>query len=357
VIETRYKHSVDPVRTDGRDIDSSLAALEGEASHQQVDHYDHHIENIAPRPWTRVPSVTDQDPTYYDRPLLKHPVWEAVIPAYFYLGGAAGAALALGAAAQLSSDRELDSFVRHCHWIGIIGSTAGGACLIYDLGRPERFLHMLRVFRPTSPMNIGTWILGAAAPLAITAGLFARNGPLSWLGEAAGYGSGLFGVGLAGYTGVLLSNTAIPVWQEGRRVLPVLFFASAMTSAASLLDLYYDEPRASRITFLFGTAGRFAELAAGHAMEQEVSRVPKVGSPLRTGNSGRLWKAAKVLTAASLVISLIPGQSRTRRRIAGILGTIGSICLRFAVNEAGKSSAGDARASFHLQRAGMPPKF
>ena len=339
-------------KQDGRDIDTAIASLSGEASQQRVQKEDEHHWQLVPQVWSAVPSVQREDPSYYDRPMLQAPAWLPVIPLYFFVGGAAGAAFALGAAAQLRRDRALDPFVQHCRWIGIAGSTLGAGLLIYDLGRPSRFLNMMRVFRPTSPMNIGSWILAGAAPLAIAAGFFARQGRLAWLGEAAGYGSGLFGTGLAGYTGVLLANSAIPVWQEARRVLPVLFFASSMTSAASLLDLYYHEPRASGITFYFGTAGRVAELAAAYGVERDVSRVVRVGQPLREGRSGKLWKTATMLTAASLIVSLIPGQSRTRRRIAGILGALGSLCLRFAVYDAGRASARDPRASFQLQRAG-----
>ena len=289
--------------------------------------------------------------TYYDRPLLKEPVWKIDIPIYYFLGGAAGAALVLGAAAQFSGDQRLTRFIQRCHWIGIIGSSAGGILLVHDLGRPERFLNMLRVFRPTSPMNLGAWILSGAAPLAITAGLLSgRKGLLGTVGQVAGYGSGLFGLGLAGYTGVLVSNTAIPLYQHARRIMPVLFLASAAASAASILDVIFDEPRANRITFTFGTAGRLAELAAGYAVESNAAQLPRVGLPLEHGVSGALWKAATVLTAASLVISVIPGKSRSRRKWAGALGVLGSLCLRLGVHYAGAASARDPRASFEPQR-------
>jgi formate-dependent nitrite reductase membrane component NrfD len=97
--------------------------------------------------------------------------------------------------------------------MGVAGSSIGAAFLIHDLGRPERFLFMLRVFRPTSPMNLGAWILAGAAPTAIATALFInRRGLLGWLGESAGYASGVFGAALATYTGVLVANSAVPVW-------------------------------------------------------------------------------------------------------------------------------------------------
>ncbi len=338
--------------SDGRDINQALGVLSGEGSQQQVSPRNGHQGAVEVEAWNQIPTVSAEDPTYYDRPLLKEPVWKIDIPTYYYLGGAAGVALALGAAAQLLGNGELRKFGQRCHWVGIVGSSLGGVLLIHDLGRPSRFIHMLRVFRPTSPMNVGAWILSGAAPLAIAAGLFShRKGLLGTLGSWAGYGAGVFGLGLAGYTGVLVSNTAIPLYQQARRWTPVLFLASASASAASILDLIFDHPRGNHITFLFGTAGRLAELGAGLAVERAASEIPQVARPLREGVSGVLWRTATVLTAGSLVVSLIPGQSRSRRKWAGVLGALGSLAVRFAVHYAGAASARDPRASFRQQRA------
>jgi formate-dependent nitrite reductase membrane component NrfD len=340
------------IKSDGRDIDLSLGVLSGEGSQQRVKEGDERLERIEPKPWDRMPTTSLNDPTYYDRPLLKEPVWKIDIPLYYFLGGAAGAALALGAAAQLVGDEGLQKFGQKCHIIGIIGSTVGGGLLIHDLGRPERFLNMMRVFRPTSPMNVGAWILSGAAPLAITAGLFSnRRGFFGRIGSAAGYGAGLFGLGLAGYTGVLISNTAIPLYQQVRRIMPVLFLSSATASAASILDILFEDPRASRITLLFGTAGKLAELASGFALERKAETVEQVARPLKTGVSGALWRTSTVLTVASVVIAVIPGQSRARRKWSGVLGALGSLALRMAVHYAGAASARDPRATFHQQRA------
>jgi len=296
--------------------------------------------------WQRVPQVVASDPTYYDRPLLKESVWGLDIPLYYFLGGTAGAALTLGAAIQLVSPRGRHPLRRVsaiCHWTGILGSTAGAACLIHDLGRPSRFLAMMRVFRPTSPMNMGTWILAGAAPAAIVTGLFVnRRDGLGTVADATGYLSGIFGAALAGYTGVLVGNTAIPVWQSARRWLPVLFVASSAASAASVIDVVTAGKAAGAITRVFGTAGRVAEIAAAKQVERAASAVPRVGEPLKRS---RLWKAATVLTAGSLVAGLLG-----KRRVAGLLGIAGSLALRFAVDRAGNESARDARAVFARER-------
>jgi hypothetical protein len=317
----RYVETLDPVRSDGRDLDAGIAELSGEAADQRA---------VAA-------------PTYYGVRMLKPPVWSLDIPLYYFVGGAAGAALTLGAAIQLvSHERDLRRLSKQCHWIGIAGSTLGAALLIHDLGRPSRFLCMVRVFRPTSPMSVGAWVLGVTAPTAIATGLFLnRPGTLGKIGEAAGYASGIFGAALAGYTGVLVGNTVIPVWYEPRGWLPILFVSSAAATAASVLDLFFARGPAARVTAIFGTAGRVAELGSGYAMER--CWASAAGRPERAGRGqdwppyGGLWTAAKILTAASLVVSLVPGQSTRVRRVAGVLGALGSLCLRLAVHRMGET--------------------
>ena len=351
----RYGKTVDPVTTDGRDVDRTIGALDGEAARQESDGEDR-LAEIAPAHWDRVPGITAADTTYYDRPMLKQSVWSIDIPIYYFLGGTAGAALTLGAAIQLVSPRGHHP-LRHlsaiCHWTGIAGSTAGAAFLIHDLGRPSRFLYMMRVFRPTSPMNMGVWILSGAAPTAIGAGLLVnRSGLAGAIGEVAGYLSGIFGAALAGYTGVLVSNSAIPIWQESRRWLPVMFLASSASAAASVIDIVSQQEGTRLVTQLFGTAGRIAEIAATNQVERAASAIPKVGEVLHRGGPAVLWKAATGLTAASLAVSFLPGRRRKTNFVAGLLGLAGSLCLRFAVHYLTNASARDPRASFHQQRNG-----
>ncbi|HEX4230688.1 MAG TPA: NrfD/PsrC family molybdoenzyme membrane anchor subunit [Bryobacteraceae bacterium] len=349
--ETRYKDSVDPIVTDGRDIDPNAGSLVGEAASQKSDgSSDIHLQETLHGRENSANTSAD-DPTYYDRPMLQKPVWEVDIPVYYYIGGLTGASLALASAVQLDDSEAANKLVRRAHMIAIGGATISGALLIHDLGRPERFLNMLRVFRPTSPMNVGAWILTSVAPLATASLLFrGRSGLLGALGEGLGFGAGVAGLGLATYTGVLVSNSAVPVWQASRHVLPILFGASAMASAGGIFALFPDDS-AQRFAACFGMAGRIAELAASQVMERQVSAVPSVGRPLREGRSGFYWKAAGVLTAASIVASLLPGRSRGKRIAAGLLANLGSLSLRLAIHTAGEASALDARASFHQQRA------
>jgi formate-dependent nitrite reductase membrane component NrfD len=336
---------------DRRHIDLEQAVLEGEGAQQEV----RDAEPVAPpEPWREVPTTDPADPTYYERPVLKEPVWISAVPLYFWAGGAAGAAATLAAVAQVADRDGLDGLIQRARWISAIGAGVGTGLLIVDLGKPSRFANMLRVFRPSSPMSVGSWVLSGFTPTAgASALLHDADGAPGFAGDAFGVVSGALGVPLAGYTAVLLSNTAVPVWQATRRSLPALFMSSAMTTAAGLLGMLDLNEREERVVRRFGIAGRIADLVASKAVERDADRVGQVGKPLHEGLSGTLWKASESLTAASLALSLLPGRrSRPRRVVEGALGAAGSLAMRFAIFRAGKASSRDPRATFHQQRAG-----
>ncbi|QSQ23716.1 polysulfide reductase NrfD [Pyxidicoccus parkwayensis] len=365
---------------DGRNINPRRGVLAGEAAGQEVK--DLAKAHPVPTLLTTIPSRSGpaQDaPSYYGVPAIKAPVWLPTIPLYFYVGGLAGAASALGAALELLGGRELETLGRRCRWVGFAGDVVGSGLLIEDLGRPARFLNMLRMFRPTSPMNMGAWILsvsGAMNTLAVGAPLLRREGgvverlgigasrvagmsrrrggALEALGTGASVVAGVLGLPLAGYTAVLLSNTAIPVWQRTRRTLPFMFMASGMASAAGLLQLLpEDSERERRVVRRFGLLGKVGELAAEVAVERELSRSEEVSRHLKQGRAGTLWKAARLCTAASLVLDLLPGRQRWKQVASGVLGTAGAVATRYAIYDAGKVSSKDPHATFVPQRQGL----
>jgi len=333
--------------SDGRNIDEELGTLSGEASHQAGTS---DATGPSPEVYRGVPSqiAGDLNPTYYGRPVIKKSVWSWSVPLYYYVGGAAGGCAVLGAAATLTGTSDFDHLISRTRWIAALGGALSGALLIYDLGKPARFLNMLRVFRPTSPMNMGSWVLTG---FSLTAGVSAV-GPRA-VGNAAGVGAGVFGLVLSGYTGVLVSNTVVPVWQRPHRTLPLLFLASAAASASSFLDLFKWSPAEERAIVIFGALGKLADIACCQMAEQQIESVPEAVAPLRVGLSGVLWNAGKALSAASLVLTLAPGSSRRKTRWIGILGTAGALCLRFGIHYAGQCSAENPRATFDQQRAGQ----
>jgi hypothetical protein len=334
--------------SDGRNIDDWVGILAGEAATQGVRGARHAAEGGPPfEVWSR-----SHEPrgTYYDRPVIKEPVWIWAVPVYFYAGGTAGAAAVLGATAQLVDRRGLSGLIRKARWIAAAGTAFGAALLIYDLGRPKRFLNMLRVFKPTSVLNMGSWILACGGSSSAAAAMLPGA-----LGHAAGLVAGGVGLPMSGYTAVLLSDTAVPLWQQTRRTMPLLFVASAAASAASLLQALPLEKDERGIVHRLGTVAKFAELGAMSAVAREADRFERVGRPLREGMSGGLWRSARGFAAASLGLSLIGAKRRWARWTLALLGTAGALTLRFAVFHAGKASARDPHATFEPQRATPGP--
>lgn len=341
-----------------RYVDLRVGDLSGEAASQgRAPAPTGRLEPTRAEAWQRLPSepvlpAPGESPTYYDRPVLKEPVWIWSVPVYFYVGGTSGAAAILAAAAHGIAGESVRTVVDRSRWIAAAGGGLGTALLIYDLGRPERFLHMLRVFRPTSPMNIGSWLLSGASVFTMGTAVLAEA-PRPWrtLSDVSGYAAALFGMPLAAYPAALLSNTAVPVWQHARRSLPMLFAGSSIAGCASLLELTDLPPRDRRIARTFGVLGKAAELASMAAVEREAARTPRAARPLRRGASGALWRTAGLLGAASLGLTLA-GRSRKAELAAGLLGTAAALTVRIAVLQAGRSSARDPRASFEPQRHG-----
>src|SRR4051812_31595314 len=180
-----------------------------------------------------VPMVDDVEFTsYYGRPIIKAPVWKSPdVPLYLFLGGAAGTSAVLGAMADLSGRPALTRVSRLVAGAGAIASVG---FLVHDLGRPERFLHMLRVFKPTSALSVGTYIL---SPFSAAAGATAAVELLGWFARLKRFGgvvAALFGGPMATYTAVLLSNTAVPSWHHFHGRLPFVFSGSAMAAGGGL---------------------------------------------------------------------------------------------------------------------------
>ena len=167
--------------------------------------------------------------SYYGRPIIKEPVWrEPDVPAYLFFGGLAGASSVLGAAAQLTRHPGLARSAKVAALGGISVSTVA---LINDLGRPARFHHMLRVFKLSSPMSVGSWILSVYGPAAGAAALSDLTGILPAAGVVATAGAALLGPAVTTYTAVLLCDTAVPAWHEAHREMPYVFAGSAASAA------------------------------------------------------------------------------------------------------------------------------
>jgi formate-dependent nitrite reductase membrane component NrfD len=291
-----------------------------------------------------VTAIGSEMRSYYGRPVIKEPTWTWEIPTYFFTGGVAGASAVLSTTAKLTGNERLS---RTALYIGAVADLVSPALLISDLGRPERFHHMLRVVKITSPMNVGSWVLlvsGGASNTAALLELLGRLKPVKLLAEAV---STLAGPLLATYTGVLIADTAVPVWHDARQELPWIFAASAAASAGAASCVFLrpgDAGPARRLA----VAGVVAEGALMQLMEL---RLGTVGEVYRRGAAGKLsWAAKGLATAGAALLARRGKRSRAALVAGGALVCAGELCVRWAVFKAGFQSARDPKYVVESQR-------
>jgi formate-dependent nitrite reductase membrane component NrfD len=286
--------------------------------------------------------------SYYGRPILKEPTWKTPdVPLYLFLGGLGGSSALLAEGAVLA---HLPALERATRIAAATASAAGTVALIHDLGRPERFLNMLRVLKPTSPLSVGSFILAPFATFAGAAAASHVTGILPRLGRLSGLGAAAFGPPLVTYTAALVANTAIPAWHEAHRELPFVFAGSGATAAGGLAMLLVP-------TTQTGPARRMAVAGAGleiAAAELLVRRLGMVAEPYQQGMPGKLMKIARTMTAAAAGATLLAGRrSRAVSALAGATFVSASLVTRFGIFEAGRASARDPKYVVVPQREGM----
>lgn len=331
--------------------------------------------------------------SYYGQPIIKSPIWhEPHMPLYLYLGGTSGAASVISAVATLTGRDRLALTARVT---AAAGAAAGAGFLVAELGRPERFLNMLRVFKPTSPMSVGSWLLAAHSGLTTLAAVSAvavphgpgitgfpparimassavraaRTVPVPhakiavalpcWIariariarilpaaGDAAALAAVLTGPLMSTYTAVLVADTAVPAWHEAHRELPFLFAGSALASAGAVAMLATPRREAgpARAAAVLGAA---VETVAGAVMEH---RLGLVGESYRLGRSGRLMRTARALTVGGALLATVAGRGRALGALSGLALTAGALCTRFGVLAAGRASAADPKYTVVPQR-------
>lgn len=272
------------------------------------------------------------DGGYYGRPVLKEPVWKPAVAVYFWLGGLAGISALLGFGARLAGNQRLARTSILTSFAALMGCPP---LLVVDLGRPERFVNMLRVLKPTSPMSVGSWVLtgfGGAAGAAALSEVLPVPRPLARLAELA---AGVLGLPLVTYTAVLVSDTSVPVWHEARHHLPFVFAGSAAASAGAAAAALTpsDRSRPARVLAIFGSV---VELTAVALMERSLG---EHAGHYHRGPAAGAARAARALTGVGAGLMAAGGRRRPLAAVAGALILGGSLAERFAVLRAGPASA------------------
>ena len=291
-----------------------------------------------------VPPATPACASYYGRPIVKPPVWTQEIAWYLFAGGLAGGSAPLAYLAGRAGNPEL---ARAAWLASCAGIAASPPLLINDLGRPERFLNMLRVFKVTSPMSVGSWILAGSGAAITAAAAHELTGWLPRLARAARPAAAVLGTGLCTYTAALLANTAVPIWHEARRELPFVFAGSSLASAGAAAAILTPVEAAAPARRLVA-GGVLLETLAVERMDR---RLGDLGEPYRSGRPHAYARAAKLLGAAGAAVTWCGTRHRPVAAVGGGLTVAGAVCQRFAVFSVGRSSATDPRYVVDPQRA------
>ncbi len=309
-----------------------------------------------------------QERSYYNYPVLKATTWRWEIIWYFFFGGLAAGCYIIATIASLFGSREDRAVVRAGYYLSLLSVLPCPPLLIKDLGRPERFLHMLRVFKVKSPMSMGTWALTSFGILSgITAVIqLARDGILGrWWGprllaalpqRLIALPATAVGFFVAGYTGVLLTATSVPLWSRSK-LLGGIFIASAMSTSTALISLVLRLTRAPASALhkleRLEWAALLVELTGLCAFLRTSARAarPLVGSS--TNEHGTtFWRfmfgGGLVLPWVLQSLTFLGGKQKRRSGrgiVVSLLVLMGGYFLRRTMVEAGRTLSEDARTA------------
>ena len=282
--------------------------------------------------------------SYHGQAVIKEPVWTWEIPCYFFTGGLAGASAGLAYLCEIRGEHVL---ARRAWAVSLAGVTASPLLLISDLGRPARFLNMLRMFKVTSPMSVGSWNLTVSGTATAIATAHSWLGLFPRLARVARPVAALAGLPLSTYTAALVANTAVPAWHESRRMLPFVFAAGAGLSAGAAAAVA-TPPRHGAVARRLALAGAVAEMATKELMEH---RLGDQGGPYHEGMAKRFGDLSRgCLLAGSALLLRRGGSSRPAAIAGGALLLGGALSARWSVFKAGIGSVADPRYVVAPQR-------
>ncbi|HEX6025813.1 MAG TPA: NrfD/PsrC family molybdoenzyme membrane anchor subunit [Solirubrobacter sp.] len=277
-------------------------------------------------------------------PVIRPNVWTWEVPVYFWFGGIAAGASFSALACELAGD---ERSARIARLVAVGAAGAGGPLLIADLGRPERFLHMFRIFKLRSPMSTGAWCLGAFSVTgggAVGADLLGRSGVARALTGA----TAALGTYLGSYTGVLLASTAVPAWHQSRRLLPPIFICTAAASGAAATRLAVTGPTRDGLAAL-EAAAMAAELGLSAINDRGLGIA---GRALEHGRPRRWLKAARALTAGGLALRALGRRAGPLGdHVPSVLFLAAAFAYRLGWVSAGRPSALDHEAVAKLARS------
>ena len=287
-------------------------------------------------------------------PVINAAVWTWEVPLYFWFGGIATGSSFVALACDAAGDEHSAAVARK---VTLAAIAPCAPLLIMDLGRPLRFLHMMRIFKVRSPMSMGAWCLSAFSGVAggaVMADLIGRPRIARLLGAK----TAVLGTYLGSYTGVLLASTAVPVWNRSRALLPPIFMCTAAGGGAAANRLVLaaagvapGHPTRQGLGVI-ETAAMTAELTLSAVNERRLGRL---GDALEQGRPGTLLRLAKWAVRGGLALRLAERRGGPAlQHVASVLFLLAGLAFRFAWVGAGRASAADDEAVAQAARGDVP---
>ena len=308
---------------------------------------------------------------YYGIPPIKHAHWTWQIPVYFWLGGIT-AGVALFSAVSKLVGKEDPAVTRLGRYFAVVSMILSPVLLIWDLGRPERFLNMMRIWKLRSPMSNQSWSLVAYGNVSgilmlkqaaedgfmgrgALPRLVARLVPHRVL-QVLALPLALF---IGSNTGTLLSATSVPIWARNWMLMGPTFLASGVSTGLSFISLVLNLLRTGRkdTHHTLQRAEKVMLLVESGLIAASLARMSRWGKPLLTGKVGALFVGGTLLGGIAAPLALLSGrETRNKSMLTSVLVLLGGLAFRFAVVLAGRKSADDPQAYFTFTRGENAPQ-
>ncbi|MBA3425493.1 MAG: polysulfide reductase NrfD [Rubrobacter sp.] len=312
-----------------------------------------------------------KDKNYYGIPPIKHAHWTWQIPIYFWIGGLGAGAHMFSTVAQLVGHKD-EALQRASRYTVLVTMILSPILLIWDLGRPERFLNMMRVLKLRSPMSVQSWSLVAFGNLAglLAARQAAKDGLLgdNLLSRLAvrlipdrllSVLALPVGLNVGSNTGNLLSATSVPLWARNWLFMGPVFLASGLSTALSWLSLVLNLTRSGEAKTLsvLHRAERATILIEAALVAASLARMGRWSKPLFSKKVAPLFVGGTLIGAILAPFALLSGkESRSKSLLASLLALAGGLMFRFAMIKGGRLSADDPEAYFTFASGESAPQ-
>lgn len=340
--------------TSSRSSDSRVPETKTGIPHEPALRYGFPVEPTAPKTGPGIPPHIE---TYYGRPVLKRSPFDWKVSTYIFIAGLAGAAQIIATVADFLDAKRAARMIRRGRAIALVAPAIGSVLLVLDLHTPQRFYNMLRIFRRTSPMSIGTYVLTAFSVFSGLTALAQRLGAKR-VARVAQIPAAIAGAGMTTYTAALLAATSTPLWAAAPRLLGTRFASSAMASGAAALSLceqHGDDPATGRVLDAVALTATTVEFAAALASDR-VYREEGVAGPLEEApwravhRVGALAVGAAVPMACYSASLVLRQNSRRLSLLASLAVLAGGMMMRAAILRAGNRSAQRPEDYFRFTR-------